>query len=79
MNVYIHIILYTFIGIVIVNALNTLNALNALNALNDLNALNALGNYELNSRFIFITSIFSAGGTAKNSLRILPSSRNRTV
>ena len=41
------------------------------------------GNYdygdETNSLFIFVTSIFSPAGTAKNNFLILASSRNRTV
>ena len=35
--------------------------------------------YETNSLFIFVTSIFSPAGTAKNNFLILASSRNRTV
>ena len=35
--------------------------------------------YETKSLFIFVTSIFSPAGTAKNNFLILASSRNRTV
>ncbi len=35
--------------------------------------------YETKSLFIFVTSIFSPAGTAKNSFLMFVSSRNRTV